>query len=126
MASVLLACSDAPEVTAPTQTLPAVGWLAGTVTLLGNDGPTHPPGNITLYASPEDLAQRNARYSAVLNRRDGIVRVYDFAIGGISPGAYYVLACWTVGCGEYRYPESSVLRTVRIRPGRVTRLSFGL
>ena len=126
MASALLACSDEVEVTAPGPTLPAVGWLTGTVTLLGNDGPTHPAGNVTLYASPEDLAQRDSRYGATLVRRNGEVRAYDFVIANVIPGDYYVLFCWTVGCGEYREPGTGVLRTIRIRAGRTTRLNFGL
>ena len=126
MASVLLACSDPVEVTVPPPTLPSVGFLVGTVTLLGNDGPTNPAGHITLYASPQDLEQRIAKYGAVLIRRDGAVRAYDFAIGSIVPGDYYVLACWSIGCAEYREPGSGTLRTVRVSGGRVTRLSFGL
>ena len=126
MASVLLACSGDPEITAPGPTLPALGWLTGTVTLLGNDGPTHPPGYLTLYASPEDLAQRNSRYGGTLYRRDGDVRAYDFFVANVLPGDYYVLFCWTIGCGEYRQPETGALRTVRIRPARGTRLNFGL
>jgi hypothetical protein len=125
IATVLLACNEPLEVTAP-PIGPSVGWLTGSVTLLGNDGPSHPNGNITLYASPQDLEQRVARYGAILNRRDGVVRVYDFAIGGIAPGEYYVLACWTIGCGEYRDPVTGALRTVRVSAGRVTRFSFGL
>ena len=126
IASVLLACSEPLAVSAPSPTIPSVGWLTGSVTLLGNDGPTHPSGYITLYASPQDLEQRNARYGTVLHRRDGVVRIYDYAIGSIVPGNYYVLACWTIGCGEYRDPGTGALRTVRILPGRFTRLSFGL
>lgn len=125
MASLLLACSDPVEVTPP-PTSPSVGRLAGTVTLLGNDGPMHPSGHLTLYASPQDLEQRIAKYGAPLQRRNGAERVYDFAIESIVPGDYYVLACWTIGCGEYREPETGTLRTVRVSAGRVTRLNFGL
>jgi hypothetical protein len=124
--SVLIACSEPLEVSAPAATVPSVGWLIGSVTLLGNDGPSHPTGNITLYASPQDLEQRIAKYGTVLVRRDGVSRVYDFLIGNVVPGDYYVLACWTIGCGEYRKPETGALRTVRVSAGRVTRLSFGL
>ena len=124
--SLLLACSEPLEVTVPPPTIPAVGWLTGSVSLLGNDGPSHPVGNITLYASPQDLEQRIAKYGAVLSRRDGVARVYDFVIGNVVPGDYYVLACWTIGCGEYRKPETGALRTVRVSAGRVTRLNFGL
>lgn len=126
VASVLIACSEPLDVSVPTPAIPSVGWLTGSVTLLGNDGPANPTGVITLYATPQDLEQRNARYGTVLHRRNGTARVYDFAIGSIVPGNYYVLACWTVGCGEYRDPGTGVLRTVRILPGRFTRLTFGL
>ena len=100
--------------------------LVGTVTLLGDGGPTHPPGYLTLYASPQDLESRNSRYGTVLHRRSGSARVYDFAIGNILPGDYYVLACWSIGCGEYRYPGSSELQAVRVRRGTMTQLHFGL
>jgi hypothetical protein len=124
--SVLIACSDPLDVTATAPNVRSVGWLTGSVTLLGNDGPSHPPGNITLYTSPQDLEQRHAKYGTVLIRRDGTARVYDFLIGNVVPGDYYVLACWTIGCGEYRKPETGALRTVRVSAGRVTRLNFGL
>lgn len=126
MTSALLSCSEELEVTAPGATIPALGWLTGSVTLLGNDGPANPPGSVTLYATPEDLALRVSRYGATLNRRSGEVRTYDFIVANVQPGSYYVLFCWTIGCGEYRDPGTGELRTIRIRAGRTTRLSFGL
>jgi hypothetical protein len=124
--ALVLACSEAPAPVAPGPTSPATGWLWGSVTLLGNYGPSHPSGYVALYSSPDDIPLRVPKYSATLYRRDGAVRVYDFVVANIAPGSYYVRACWTIGCGEYRQPETGALRTVRITAGRLTRLNFGL
>lgn len=105
--------------------MPSVGLLSGSVSLLGNDGPTYPTGNITLYSTQEDLERRISKYASTLHRRTGIDRVYDFVIDSIVPGDYYVLACWTIGCGEYR-DAAGALRRVGIQAGRSTKLSFGL
>jgi hypothetical protein len=126
LVTLTLACSDSPLPSSPPAPLPAGGFLAGTITLLGDDGPTHPPGNVTLYASEHDLDLRIPRYATPLYRRSGTGRVYDFVIGNIVPGDYYVLGCWTVGCGAYHDPETGALRTVRIRRGLTTRLIFAL
>src|SRR5687767_14387666 len=125
LVTLALACDDPVPPTSPPPR-PTVGVLSGTVTLLGDDGPPLPFGNLTLYASENDLDLRIPRYTALLHRQSETLRVYDFAIGSIVPGDYYVLACWAIACGEYRDPGTGVLRTVRIRRGVNTRLNFGL
>ena len=124
--TVVLACYDDNDPTAPPQTGPNIGWVTGSVTLLGDDGPTPLTGVITLHHTETDLELRIPQYGAVLHRRTADLRVYDFLIGNVAPGDYYVAACWTVGCGEYRDPATGALRTVRIRRGRTTRLHFGM
>jgi hypothetical protein len=119
------ACDDASP-TSPQGRLALPGVLRGTVTLLGDVGPTHPPGTISLYGSLSELGQWMPQRSAQLIRRDGINRVYEFVVPGVAAGTYYVRFCWTIACGEYRNPVTGELRTVRIVPGRTTRLSFGL
>ena len=123
---VALAChDDSPQPTAPSPQV-AVGTLSGSVTLLGNYGPSNPPGHIQLFTSREQLDRRIARYDAPLFRRSGPVRTYGFIFPGIAPGEYYVLACWSIGCGEYRERATGALRTVRVNGGRMTTLHFGL
>jgi hypothetical protein len=56
----------------------------------------------------------------------GAARAYDFAFPDVSPGAYYVRACFEFGCGEYRDPGTGALLRVVVQGGRVTRLPFGL
>ena len=125
--TVALACGDdALPTTGPSPT-PSLGVLTGTVTLLGDDGPSDPPGHISLYASLEDLERRIARHDAPLVRRSGAARTYGYTISNIVAGDYYVMACWSsIGCGEYRTPGTGALRTVRIQRGRLTTLQFGL
>jgi hypothetical protein len=123
---VAVACSTS---TAPDEDVASgasTGILVGSVTLLGNDGPTHPAGHISLYASQADLESWTARYNAGLYRRSGIERTYDYVFANIVPGDYFIRACWTIGCAEYREPQSGVLLKVRIRQGRITTLHFGL
>ena len=124
LALVMIACSDP---TSPPSQGPALrGSLAGSVTLLGEYGPSNPPGQLTLHKSEEDLQFHRAAYVAVLQRRAGPERVYDFVLAGVSPGEYYVLACFSIGCGPYSEPGTGALRTIRIQRGRITTLRFGL
>jgi hypothetical protein len=124
LAFVLIACSDP---TSPSSQGAAVrGTLVGTVTLLGEDGPSNPPGRLTLHVTEDDLNYHRAAYTAVLLRRAGPERVYDFAVAGLAPGEYYVLACFSIGCGPYSEPGTGALRRIRINPWRTTVLRFGL
>src|SRR5262245_16121358 len=104
-----LACGAGGE--SPTSPVDMSGSVAGTVTLLGTAGPANPAGvGIKLYRSLEDLESRAARYQAVLVREPGVARVYRFAFPKVDPGPYYAEACFEIGCGEYRDPDSHDLR----------------
>jgi hypothetical protein len=124
LAFVLIACSD--PTSPPSKGAAYQGSLVGTVTLLGEDGPSNPPGRLTLHVTEDDLNYHRAAYTAVLLRRAGPERVYDFALAGVAPGEYYVLACFSIGCGPYSEAGTGALRRIRINAWRTTVLRFGL
>ena len=121
---VLVACGQ--ETTATPEAAPVAGTIVGSVTLLGSDGPESPTGRLTLHASLEDLQYHRGMYGVMLQRRPGVARAYDFVLTGVKPGAYYVLACFSIGCGEYRDPATGVLRQIRVDSRRMSVLHFGL
>lgn len=119
---IAISCSESSSASGVTH-----GRLAGTVTLVGTSGPANPAGvSISLFASVADYEAMRAAYVQPLLRSPAHPRTYEFAFPAIEPGAYYVLACVDFGCGEYRYPGSSLLRVVVVDAGQSVVLNFGL
>jgi hypothetical protein len=122
--AALLGCRDAGPSSPPTS---STGLLAGTVTLLGSDGPPDPAGlDIQLFATTEELELRRPTFRAPLRRNALPGRSFDFSVSRVEPGEYYVIACCEVGCGDYRDPGTGAWRRVRVRASLTTWLTFGL
>jgi hypothetical protein len=123
-AMVLQACSAASEPVTPSA---KPGVLAGTVTLLGSDGPPNPVGaGITLYGTLGELETNAGRYAATLQRIPGEVRVYDYTFSTVAPGVYYVRACFEFGCAPYRNADTGELLRVFVQSEQTTLLHFGI
>ena len=123
VAALILAvgCGNA-ELAAPPEA--TAGKVSGTVTLLGSAGSPAPTGQVTLYASVEDFEQRKAAYAGSLSTTAPSVRTYAFTVAYVQPGNYYLRACFSFGCGEYRDGQTGALLQVGVRAGETTRVAI--
>jgi hypothetical protein len=106
---------------------PAVGGLAGVVTVVGDrlpDGGTG--GELYVLRSP-DAPKSDAVHREPLQ---GGPRAYAFALDAVAPGTYYLEACLRFaagsGCAPYTTGAGGNATAVVVQRGRVTRvvLSF--
>ena len=97
------------------------------MSLLGSGGPSNPAArDITLYVSRADLESWTPAFRAALHAAPGVARTWEFEFPEVTPGSYFVRACFEFGCGEYREPGTGELRRVTVRGGQVTPLPFGI
>ncbi len=80
-------------------TPPQAGRVTGEVHLLGDPPPAPAAGVAQLYISVADMDRRNAVIEVALNGGP-VDWTFDFEV--VPVGRYYLGACFTFGCGDYR------------------------
>jgi hypothetical protein len=101
--------------------------IEGTVTLLGQGGTPNPAGvRITLHRTRADADVHKAAYTTTLKRTSAPGRVYSYRFEGVTPGLYYVVACFDFGCGAYRVPATGEYRAVDAVVAATSVLHFGI
>jgi hypothetical protein len=106
---------------------PAVGGLAGIVTVVGDALPDGAAGGELYVLRSPDARKGDAVHRASLQ---GGPRSYAFVLDAVTPGTYYLEACLRfaagVGCAPYATDARGDATAVVVQRGRVTRvvLSF--
>jgi hypothetical protein len=75
------------------------GTLSGHVTLSGG-GQIPSTGRLLLYRSPADVQLR--RDSTEVVNMTAVARTFSFKFDNLTPGIYYLNACFSFGCGFYQ------------------------
>jgi hypothetical protein len=101
----------------------ALGTLTGSVTLLGS-APVPNSGVFSLYESLSEYDARHSAYEGPLTPTLALPRTYEFHLENIRATTYYITACFSFGCGEYRDAVTGDLIAVKVAPRTTTRLEI--
>lgn len=78
-----------------------------------------------LFSSLENYENRIPAYQAALSRVPG-ERKYEFVVPSVQPGNYFLVACFEIGCGDWRDSTTGQLRVIPVRAGDVASVHFRL